>query len=644
MASPAAPFVVGFAFRQGDIPSGSYITASIPEVQATVKNRWPDGSVKFAVIAGRAALASSTPSAVALNATGVAPGGAALTLADLKATGVTAAVSAGGFGTANWSGTDWDTPAQTWVSGPFMSSWIYRRQIGSDAHLVAWLEVRLFLGGAVEVLPWVENGYLRVAGPTAKSATYTFTLGGTQRFSAPINLLNHQRTPLVAGTALSHWLGTDPAVTLRHDAAYLQSTRLVPRYWASVSPSAGAVTSLPSTYVPLQLGSLPSAMGAAGYDPSIGLLPEWEVLYLTSTASTVWAAVQRNAYSAGRFGIHFRDESTHRPLRFSAYPNLVLDGSSGVTGTGSSSTNSYTPAAGGGSPPTYTNTHCPSLGYFAYLVTGRPYHLETAQFQATAHFLKNNDTSRGYTAGVLRTNVGANTTRGAAWSLRTLAQAAAITPDGDALQAELIASVEANLNYYHGRYVAQPNNPFGFVTPYTDYTSGDNITFGATWQQDFFTAAIGMMKALRLPLSSSGTAKLDAFFAWKARSVVGRFGGTGSTEFLYRDAASYTIAEAPSDNADWTGGSGPWYASWGAIYDATYASASPGSRVDGALRGAYFPEATSYWGNLQPALAYAVEHGVPGAQEAYNRMTGASNWSQLQVNFNSAPVWGVRPG
>ena len=42
--------------------------------------------------------------------------------------------------------------------------------------------------------------------------------------------------------------------------------------------------------------------------------------------STTWAALQRNAYSAGRYGIHFRDETTNRPLRFSSHPNLVLDG------------------------------------------------------------------------------------------------------------------------------------------------------------------------------------------------------------------------------------------------------------------------------------------------------------------------------
>ncbi|MDP2005223.1 MAG: hypothetical protein Q8K45_06075 [Rubrivivax sp.] len=632
---------MGFAFRQGDIPSGQHVAASIANTQVAVKNRWPDGSVKFAVVAGRATLNAGTATTVALSATTTAPSGTALTTGDLRTTGVVAATDCGAFGSANWSGTDWDTPFQTWVTGPQMSSWIYRKQVGSDQHLVAWLEVRLYAGGAVEVLPWIENGYLRVAGPTNKSATYKFTLGGTQRFSAAIDLKNHQRTPLVSGALLSHWLGTDPAVLPRHDAAYLQTTRLVPSFYGSVSPTAGAVTSLPASYAPLQLGSHASIMGSAGYHGSIGLLPEWDVLYLTSTSSTVWPALQRNAYSAGRYGMHFRDETTNRPLRFTAYPNLVLEGSSGIIGTGASTRETYTPTASGGSPPGYNSTHCPAFGYLAYLVTGRYYHLETTQFQATIHYLKNTDSNRGFSLGTLATSVGSNTVRGAAWSLRTLAQALCITPDGDVLQTELKDSFEANVNRYHARYVAQANNPYGWVTPYSDYTGvGDGLYFDAAWQQDFFTAAMGYALSMGLPLSATARTRLEEFFSWKANSIVGRLGGTSSTEHLYRDAAPYTIAVAASDAPNFGAGSGPWMASWGATY---VANNNSGDRADGPLRGGNFPETTSYWGNLQPAIAYAVEHGTPGAQQAYNRMTGASNWSLLRNGFDTAPVWGVKP-
>lgn len=644
--SSLAPFCAGFAFRKGDIPAGSVALPSVATVQVTPKNYWPDGSLKFALVAGRVNLTSGVSQSIDFSpATGSAA--TSLTLSALKATGVTASIGCGAFGSAAWSSADWDSPFVTWVSGPEMSSWIYRKPVGSDAHLVAWLEVRLYAGGAVEILPWIENGYLKVAGAQSKSATFTFALSGSQRFSQAIDLACHCRTVLVSGSALSHWLATDPQVTVKHDTTYLQSTALVPSYRATVSPSAAAVQSLVSTFAPLQQGNMPNAMGSAGYHPSIGLLPEWDVLYLTSTAQAAYKAVQFNAYSLGRYGIHFRDETTNRPIRFSQYPNLCLvQGSSdNVASKGQSSTDEYTAASTGPTfPQSWEGTHHPSAGFLAYLVSGRWYFMEEVQFGATLHYLKQGNVQRQGSSGVLKSNVGACTTRGMAWSVRTLFQAACATPDDDtSLRTELLACVKANIDYYHARYVAQTNNPFGWVTPYTDYTGADGVFMGSPWQQDFVTAAFGYGLALEVADSDATRTKLTEFFHWKARSAVGRLGTSASTDFLYRDAAPYTVAVAPTDNPNFDNGSGPWYSSWGATYDATYSSSSPGTRIDGTLRGGNFPGSTSYWGNMQPAIAYAVQHGVPGATAAYGRMRGASNWAEVVTEMNSTPVWGVKP-
>jgi hypothetical protein len=523
-----------------------------------------------------------------------------------------------------------------------MSSWIYRKPIGSDAHLVAWLEVRLYAGGAVEVLPWVENGYLKVAGPTSKSATYSFTLGGVERFSAAIDLPHHCRTVLLQGTAFSHWLGNDPRIAPSHDKAYLQATRLVPAYGAQVASSAPVLNTMALSYSPLQQGNYAPAMGQTGYHGSIGLLPEWDVLYLTSSDARAYAAVLSNGYGAGRYPIHYRDESTQRPLRFSSYPNLVINGNNGVSGAGSSSRGTYTPASSGTVPPTWASSHHPSVGYLAYLVTGRYYFMEQIQFAATLNFLKNTDNAREWTSGLFVSNAGANTVRGAAWAWRTLAQALCATPDDDSLlRAELLASMAANVDWYHAVYVAKPNNPQGIVAPYGNYAVGSGMYTDAAWMQDFFTAATGYAIDLAPPLPAANQQRLTAFFAWKARSIIGRLGGTGAGEYLYRDAAVYNLAVAPAELPDYMGGTGPWYASWGDIYAATIGSANPG--VAGPLRGAYYPDATSYWGNLLPAIAYAVQHRVPGAELAYSRVTGASNWKEMVADWNNAPVWSVIP-
>jgi hypothetical protein len=634
------PFSVGQALREGHVPSGSSILADVPNVQVVIKNRWPDGSAKFAIVSGHVDLSANTWRSIGMSVNAAPAAATPVSLADLKATGASASIQFGSFGTASWSAGDWDTPTQSWVSGPQMSSWIFRKPIGSDPHLTAWLEVRTYKGGRVEVLPWVENGYLQVAAPTSKTGAATFTLNGTQRFSQSLALLNHQRAVLASGSTLTHWSGGDPQVTPRHNTAYLMSSKLVPNYRGVTAASSSLFGRLPSSYTPLAQASFPSTMGAAGYDLSIGLLPEWDAAYLTTGGDPrALRGVLISGYAAGRYGIHYRDESTARPLAFSSYPTLVMGTGSGVSAIGASTTNSYTPAATGGDPPSYAISHHPSMGYMAYLLSGWNYYLEETQFLATANFLKQNDSTRKMAQGVFETITGAATARGSAWAIRTLAQAATITPDGDALRAQFVASLDANISHYHGRYIATPNNPLGLVQPYGDGPSGQPL-LSQVWQDDFHTATYGWMKELRAH-SSTVQSKLDEYLTWKYRSIVGRLGGSGGNQFSYRYGAQYMVNYAPSGTSDWASGAGPWYADWGAV---ARAMAIPTSGNNGEPLEAGYPTlATGYWGNLMPALAYAVDHGAAGAADAWIRVTTASNFPAQAVGYNDEPVWGVKP-
>ncbi|NML14415.1 hypothetical protein, partial [Azohydromonas caseinilytica] len=383
------PFTVGQPLRQGDVPAGMVLRSpDLPQLQCVVKNRWPDGSAKFAILSGHADLKPRLFAYVGLRAGPAPEAAAAVDTGSLRRAGVTARIEFGEFGTAGWNAGDWDKPVRTVVSGPQMSAWTYRKPIGADAHLVAWLEVRAYQGGAVEVLPWIENGYLNVPGPTAKSATASFTLGGTQRFSQPLTLLNHQRAVLAGPEALTHWLGADPQVVPAHDTDYFMATRLVPHYRGATGRDSPLFKRLPTEYTPLMQGSYHSAMGTTGYHPSIGLLPEWDVAYLSTRADPrAYRAVLINAYAAGRYGIHYRDEKTQRPLAFASHPNLVMHTGSGVADTGDSSTGRYTPAPGGAVPPTFKVSHHPSMGYMAYLVSGWSYFMEQTQLLATANFI-----------------------------------------------------------------------------------------------------------------------------------------------------------------------------------------------------------------------------------------------------------------
>lgn len=643
------PFSAGYAFRQGDIPEGKYITASNANLrgfQANVKNRWHDGSVKFAVLSGLIDLQANTEQTVTVGWTESAPSSSALTTTDLKATGISASISYGSYGTASWSGDAWGTPFLAPVAGAEMSSWVYRQAIGSDQHLVAWMEVRLYRGGAVEIVPWIENGYLMRASPGERSGAATFSINGVARFSGPLTLYNHTRAVLASGQVLSHWLNGDPGITYKHDMGYLQLTGLVPAYRGVTSASASAMKRLVTSYTPLAQANYPSAMGTAGFHPSIGPLPEWDVVYMTSDGSpNAWRSVQVNGYAAGRYGYHFRDETTNRAPRFSSYPNLVLGSGSGIPGIGSTSKEQYTPAASGGTPPEFTNSHMPAIGLMAYLLTGRWYFMDEMQLLSSAMYLKQWDTTRHFSQGVINSSSGSNTTRGAAWTLRALADIATMTPDDDEpLKGEYVASVNSNIDWAYGRYVAQANNPLGLMVPYADYSPGDGKTDSAIWMEDFLTWSYGNIKSVQAyaPLYRE---KLDQLLAWKYRSIVGRLGPNQPGYWSYRKAADYVVPYAPAELnvTDWAGGAGPWYSNWGESYLAAGYSYSEGT----SLLSSYIDAdglATSYWGNLQPAIAYAVEHWAAGAKEAYDRMVGAPNWQSAATYFNTdTPVWSARP-
>ena len=630
------------------------IAANIPNFQATVKSRWSDGSVQFAILSGRATLQANTPLRVDLS-TGPAPTGTNLTEQDLSNRGANMQVSFGSIGNVELSsligtvGTYNSTRNQynpgkvlDWILGPEMSSWIYSSPVGNDASLVAWFEVRLWKDGQIEILPWLENGFLNKT-IAAKTGTATVSISSNQRFSQNLTLYHRTRTPLVSGTTFAHAAASAPQLTFKHDMAYFQKTKIVPTYGATTPSGSSVLTSISTSYTPLGQANFPPQIGQTGYHPSIGLLPQWDVLYLTSNGDArALAAITVNAYSAGRYSIHYRDEKTNRPPRFSSYPNLVSD-CSGMSACGSSSTNSYTPTPTGGSGPGWATTHAPSVGYMAYLLHGRFYFMEETQFAATVVFLKQSDTVRQFSKGVLETSAGANIPRGVAWGLRAYTHAALVTPDNDPLKTEFKVAIDENISYYHARYVAQPNNPQGILAPYDDYTGvGDNKWSHATWMEDFLTGVFGYLRQSGA-YSASISTKMTQFYNWKTMSVVSRLGVPGvATEYDFRDAAQYNVIIAPSDHPNFTSGTGPWYSNWGQIYMATMGS-SAGTAPVNQLRGGNFPDATSYWGNLQPAIAYAVINNVPGASAAYTRMTGASNWSQFFAGFSDAPEWSIIP-
>lgn len=191
----AQPFMAGLAFKKGDVPG--IPGASIPDYQMDVKRRWNDGSVKHAIISGQVALTANVPLSVTINGGGAPSGGSSLTAADIAAAAPSASFQAGTIGTVNLSSL-LASPIRTWITGPEMVECHYRSQIGTDASLAVEFQVRLWKSGKIWIRVIAENGYLN-ASTSDKTYFPMVIIGGVTAYdNGGVSLLHCAQTRWMA--------------------------------------------------------------------------------------------------------------------------------------------------------------------------------------------------------------------------------------------------------------------------------------------------------------------------------------------------------------------------------------------------------------------------------------------------------------
>ncbi|MGS0000466.1 hypothetical protein ACUOIV_28475, partial [Escherichia coli] len=92
---------------------------------------------------------------------------------------------------------------------------------------------------------------------------------------------------------------------------------------------------------------------------------------------------------------------------------------------------------------------------------GYHFFMEETVFPVMTNCLGYGDNLSYYGQCIFHTCIGAIQTRASAWDIKQLALAATVAPDGSDLQKLLFRIVENNIQFFHQRYVATPNHPFG---------------------------------------------------------------------------------------------------------------------------------------------------------------------------------------
>lgn len=641
------PVTFGQVFAAGAVAANATLAGKLNDgtllpLQVDAKAFHPDGSLRHAVLslvlprlaAGETRAIDLVKTSPTLN-TDAAPTPSGLTNA-----GFTAAVS------LNLGGQTYSASADsllksgkytTWLAGSTASEWLVSAPLTNDQgvahpHLTARFAIRAYKGmnkARVDVI--VENDWAYEPGPQNFTYDVQVSVGGNPVYTK--SALTHYHH---ARWRKTFWWGSAPQVHIRHDTAYLMASKAVPNYDRSFTVSPAALSTIRATFAgavtePMTNGMAVPYMPQTGGRPDIGLLPGWAVMYLLSMDRYAKAATLGTADLAGSWSSHYRDKTTDRPVSLVDYPYMTILGHYGDTYNPITKKYEAFPDCTGCTNPNEADAaHEPSLAYLPYLVTGDHYYLEELEFWTMWNLFQSNPGYRDNVKGLFH----ANQVRAQAWILRTLADAAYITPDLDPLKAQFTKFLSDNLDWYNSTYT-NSNAPEASLGAITDenaivYDGGLGL---APWQDDFFTSAAGHAVEL-------GFGKALPLLAWKARFPVGRMLDLGYCWIL---GSIYNLHVRDTST-------GPIFSTLGQAYLASnpssVTSTACASNAMGQALGLGLGEMvgesssnTGFPSNMQPALAYSADSGVADGANAWKVFMSRL----IKPDYSTGPQFAVIP-
>jgi hypothetical protein len=640
----STPFTFGQVFSPGDVKSTESIVvktssgASLP-VQVDVKARHADGSVRHAIIT--AVLPSSMPTQIqtiylAKGAATAASAGAAPS--QLLNAGFTSSFNATIEGKVYSASADALLRAgahTSWLAGPLVNEWLVSAPLKTASgevhpHLSARFAIRAYGSSAARVDVTIENTWAFEAAPQNFTYDAQVLVGGKPVYTkAALTHYHHARW------RETFWWGTAPQLDVRHNAAYLIATKAVPNYEMltikETTLDAMSKRWLASKNGPMESGIAQPYMMATGGRMDLGLLPRWNAMYLLSMDQRLKTVALGMSEQAGSWSSHYRNKVTGRPVTLAEYPYMTRLGTPGDTYNPITKLKEAfpdCPATKCTTPLAADQSHQPSFAYLPYLVTGDYYHLEELQFWANFNTFSSNPGYREAGKGLLKSDQ----VRGQGWSLRTLAQAAYITPDADPQKANFNNILNHNIDWYHANYSNNPDaNKLGVLT--NGYAVVYNSNTGLSpWQDDYFTAAVGVTVEL-------GFSKAAPLLTWKTKFPVDRMTGNG---YCWIFGGIYSLKVRDSSTL-------PFYTTIAQAYNnsvaathLTQACASTamattlGMKV-GQMTG-YSDDPQGYPSYMQPALAYSVGAN-PGGAAAWKQFISRT----VKPDYSTGPEFNVVP-
>jgi hypothetical protein len=580
----------GQAAPQGAAPTAMSVGNLV--TQTDVKSRWPDGSIKFALVTANVPAAGS----FAINAGSATAGTFAPTL---PVASVTLTIG----GVAYVAALPAVASSDRWMSGPLAyeaRSVIAPTATSAHPFLRVNFDTRVYSDGTGRVDVSVENT-LDKTGATTVTYDVTIVVNGQTVFTKTAvqhyYLTRWRKVFATAGTVLS-------AVT--PDVRPFNTARILPPYLSLVTNQTTAPTG--ANFDILGAGALDANMPAHGGRAELAPYPDWTARYLVHKNATQRSYVLANGDLSGSWPVHLREAEgsaksgvgPERLVSLDQRPNLWYDSRAKpdydfVKGSPMPirEYGSITPGPGQ-SPLIPDNAHQPSIAFVPYLLTGDRYYAEEMAFWANYGMLRTypGDGVRGG-AGILAYNE----VRGIAWALRNLVEAAALYPDASPVKAYLSAKATSNLQWLDAFANAQSPTANPFKVLWIGKRPDGN-QFISMWEQNYLAYAIDRGLKLGFP---AGQAHRDAIAKFQVRLFA------SDPQYPKAQGAPYIVAVGtpPSGSV--------YYDSYNAF---TFFTSM--SQVWAGTSGQERPFAGYYGPEARLNLMMGVESGWSGAQDAYN--------------------------
>ena len=357
-----------------------------------------------------------------------------------------------------------------------------------------------------------------------------------------------------------------------------------------------------TAYAIMGLAGITPNMGQTGERGDIGLVTGPQGEYICTRSASSLASVRAQAEAAGTVPWHMRDENTGAPIDFRTYPKAGWYVDASVSSP-------YIPSTT--TPITVDSAHQPALAYVPYLLTGDPYHLEDLQFAANWNW------------GTLPPNYRPSIpqARAFAWSTRTLAQAARVTPKTvpswllpQAYWAQMLTTTRS---FFEADYVnsTKPERArfraTGNMEATREEVGAPAGTWVDPWQDEFVSTVLGWIVTM-------GFTEWRTAFDWVVGGAIARSNGRSGWARAY--ASPYRMIVKRSATA-------PVAASWAEAWATTKQVES----ITTSDTEKWASSDLTYLGYLRGALTYAQRLNTADVSEALR-------WAEAQF---SAYKWTV---